>query len=64
MANILNCHAIFSQIWKQQKADAKAFVSRGLKIQSIDELLESTKSEKKLKEAISLRVYKKNIFVI
>ena len=45
MANILNCRAIFSHVWKQQKADAKAFGSTSLKLQSIDELLESTKFE-------------------
>ena len=46
MANILNRRAIFSHVWKQQKADAKAFGSRSLKLQSIDELLKSTKFEK------------------
>ena len=45
MASILNCRAIFSHIWKQQKADAKAFGSRSFKL-CIDELLESTKFEK------------------
>ena len=46
MANILNCRTIFSHFWKQQKADAKAFGSRSVKLQSIDELLESTEFEK------------------
>ena len=31
MANILNCRAIFSQIWKQQKADEKVLEAEALK---------------------------------
>ena len=46
MANILNNRATFSQIWKQQKAEAEAFGNRSLKPQSIDGLFESTKFEK------------------
>ena len=46
MANLLNCRAIFSQIWKQQKAEAEGFGSRSLKLQSIDGLFESAKFEK------------------
>ena len=46
MANILSFRTIFSQIWKQQKAEAEAFGSRSLKHQSIDGLFESTKLEK------------------
>ena len=59
MASILNCGAIFSHIWKQQKADAKAFGSRSLKLQRIDELLESTKFEKVKGRNIAKCVQKK-----
>ena len=45
MANILNCRAIFLQIWKQQKAEAEAFGSRNIKPHSIDGLFESRKLE-------------------
>ena len=43
MASISNCRAVFSQIWKQQKAGAEVFGSRSLKPQSIDGLFELTK---------------------
>ena len=56
MAKILNCRATFSQIWKQQKAEAKAFGSRSLKLQSIDGLFESTKL-KKLKEVCTKKIF-------
>ena len=46
MANILNCRAIFLQIWKQQKVEAEAFGSRSFKLQSIDGLFEPSKFEK------------------
>ena len=46
MANILNFRTIFPQIWKQQKAEAEAFGSGRLKLQSIDGFFESTKFEK------------------
>ena len=46
MANILNYRAIFSQIWKQKKAEAETFGSRSVKLQSIDGLFESKKFEK------------------
>ena len=46
MTNISNCRAIFLPIWKQQKAEAEAFGSRGFKPQSIDRLFESRKFEK------------------
>ena len=40
IANILNCYAVFSQSWKQQKAKAEKFGSRSLKLQRIDWLFE------------------------
>ena len=43
MANILNCLEFFLQILKQQKAEG--FGSRSLKLQSINRLFESRKSE-------------------
>ena len=61
MANILNYHAIQTfgnvQIWKQQKAEVEAFgkvLMDCLKKQNL----------KKLKEAISLSVQKRKIYVI
>ena len=59
MGNILNCYAIFSQSWKYQKAEAKAFGSRSLKLQSIDGLFESTKFEKVKGSNIDKYVQKK-----
>ena len=57
---------MFLQIWKQQKAEAEAFGSRRLKLESIDGLLESRKSEKVKGSNIVYKysVYKKNILVI
>ena len=46
MANILNYRAFFSQIWKQKQAEAEAFGSRSVKLQSIAGLFESKKFEK------------------
>ena len=59
MANILHCRAIFSQIYKQQKAQAEAFGNRSLKIQSIDGLFKSIKFEKVKGSNIVKRVQKK-----
>ena len=58
MANTLNCHVIFLQIWKQQKAEAEALNFRVL----MDCL--NQENVNKLKEAMSLNVYKRNILVI
>ena len=58
MANSLNCHVIFLQIWKQQKAEAEALNFRVL----MDCL--NQENVNKLKEAMSLNVYKRNILVI
>ena len=41
MANTLNCRAVFSQIWNQQKAEAEAFRIRSLERHSIDGLSQS-----------------------
>ena len=58
MANTLNCHVIFLQIWKQQKAEAEA-----LKFRVLMDCL-NQENVNKLKEAMSLNVYKRNILVI
>ena len=58
MANTLNCHVTFLQIWKQQKAEAEALNFRVL----MDCL--NQENVNKLKEAMSLNVYKRNILVI
>ena len=58
MANTLNCHVMFLQIWKQQKAEAEALNFRVL----MDCL--NQENVNKLKEAMSLNVYKRNILVI
>ena len=58
MANTLNCHVIFLQTWKQQKAEAEALNFRVL----MDCL--NQENVNKLKEAMSLNVYKRNILVI
>ena len=63
MANIFNCRAMFSKIWKQQKAEAKAFRNRSLKLWNIMDCLNQQNLEK-VKEAISLSVYQRNILVI
>ena len=60
MANILNCRETFSEIWKQQKAEAEGFGSRSLNFQSIDGLFESTKFEKVKGSNIVKRVQKKS----
>ena len=54
---------MFLQIWKQQKAEAEAFGSRRLKLESIDGLLESRKSEK-VKGSNIVKCVQKNILVI
>ena len=54
MANTLNCHVIFLQIWKQQKTEAEALNFRVL----MDCL--NQESVNKLKEVMSLNVYKRN----
>ena len=46
MANVVNGRVIFLQIWKQQKAEAEAFGSKILRLQSIDRLFKSRKFEK------------------
>ena len=58
MANILNSLIIFSQIWKQKPLEAKALSFRVLMDCS------NQQNFKKLKEAISLSEYKRNILVI
>ena len=58
MSNILNCHGIFLQIWKKQKTEEGALNLRVL----MDCLNEENLN--KLKEAISLNVYKRNTSVI
>ena len=59
MANTFNCHAIFSQISKEQKVEAEAFGSRSLKLWSIDGLFKSTKFGKVRGSNIVKRVPKK-----
>ena len=58
MANILNSLIIFSQIWKQKPLEGKALNFRVLMDCS------NQQNFKKLKEAISLSEYKRNILVI
>ena len=58
MANILNSLIIFSQICKQKPLEAKALNFRVLMDCS------NQQNFKKLKEAISLSEYKRNILVI
>ena len=58
MAKILNCRAILLKIWKQQKGEGEALNFRVLIYCSNQENL------KKLKEAIKLSVYKRNILII
>ena len=58
MANILNSLIIFSQIWKQKPLEAKVLNFRVLMDCS------NQQNFKKLKEAISLNEYKRNILVI
>ena len=54
MANTLNCHVIFLQIWKQQKTEAEA-----LNVRVLMDCL-NQESVNKLKEVMSLNVYKRN----
>ena len=58
LANIFNCRAIFSQIWKQQKAEAEA-LNFGVLMDCLNQ-----QNFKKVKASISLSVYERNILVI
>ena len=63
MANILNCYAIFFKKLEtfESRRLENAFGSRSLKLQSIDELLESTKFEK-VKRSNIVKCVQKNYF--
>ena len=62
MANILNCHTPFLQIWKQ-RAEPEAFVVEAVNFRVLNDC-SNQENLKKSKEGILLNVHRRNILVI